>query len=136
MTDDTAARLRALAQAERNALNALSDADPPVPLELRMAYDTAFDALLEAIDGETLLALLDALDEARRERDEQKRVIDDAYAALGPDAWWMDPPDGGSPTLAEMVAKANEDGRALYSVKRERDAAMALLKKHGIDYEP
>jgi isoleucyl-tRNA synthetase len=77
-----------------------------------------------------------ALDEARRERDEQKRVIDDAYAALGPDAWWMDPPDGGSPTLAEMVAKANEDGRALYSVKRERDAAMALLKKHGIDYEP
>ncbi|MBP6564061.1 MAG: hypothetical protein KA200_00450 [Burkholderiales bacterium] len=69
MTDDTAARLRALAQAERNALNALSDADPPVPLELRMAYDTAFDALLEAIDGETLLALLDALDEARAERD-------------------------------------------------------------------
>lgn len=134
MTDDIAARLRALAQAERNALNALSDADPPVPLELRMAYDTARAS--SSAYGETLLALLDALDEARRERDEQKRVIDDAYAALGPDAWWMDPPDGGSPTLAEMVAKANEDGRALYSVKRERDAAVALLKKHGIDYEP
>lgn len=81
------------------------------------------------IAPDELLALLDERDAMRRELDEQKRVIDDAYAALGGDAWWMDPPDGGSPTLAEMVAKANEDGRALYDVKRARDAAMALLAK-------
>lgn len=115
MTDDDAARLRALATASLSTVKGRFDL---------------------AMEGDAILALLDALDEARRERDEAKRVIDDAYAALGGDAWWMDPPDGGSPTLAEMVAKANEDGRALYDVKRERDAAVALLKKHGIDYEP
>lgn len=161
MTDDTAARLRALASAASigpwsvhgnncdewyvYALHARYETLPgnPSPVKvawvpwspgtLRHEHDAAYIA---AASPDVVLRLLDALDEARRERDEQKRVIDDAYAALGPDAWWMDPPDGGSPTLAEMVAKANEDGRALYSVKRERDAAMALLKKHGIDYEP
>ena len=107
MTDDDAARLRALATASLSTVKGRFDL---------------------AMEGDAILALLDALDEARRERDEAKRVIDDAYAALGGDAWWMDPPDGGSPTLAEMVAKANEDGRALYDVKRERDAAVALLR--------
>lgn len=161
MTDDTAARLRALAQAAPKGpwtlLGAPDDAAPhlwtivtadglwtarePVAEFHRLlpearALQAAAGRYIAAASPDAILALLDALDEARRERDEQKRVIDDAYAALGPDAWWMDPPDGGSPTLAEMVAKANEDGRALYSVKRERDAAMALLKKHGIDYEP
>lgn len=90
---------------------------------------------LHTLDAHTIFALLDEREALRRERDAQKRVIDDAYAALGGDAWWMDPPDGGSPTLAEMVAKANEDGRALYYVRKERDAAMALLRlvQDGID---
>lgn len=165
MTDEQAARLRALAEAAT-----------PGPWDVRVAYDAdngvvdpntyvapgyydnigiysasadkwpaACDeyniferndaAYIAAASPDVLLHLLAALDEARRERDEAKRVIDDAYAALGGDAWWMDPPDGGSPTLAEMVAKANEDGRALYDVKRERDAAVALIAAHNAECE-
>ena len=65
MTDDDAARLRALATASLSTVKGRFDL---------------------AMEGDAILALLDALDEARRERDEAKRVIDDAYAALGGDA--------------------------------------------------
>lgn len=69
MSDDEAARLRGLAQAEHDALEAILDADPPVPRELRMNYGIAFDALAQEIDGETILKLLDERDALRRERD-------------------------------------------------------------------
>ncbi len=68
----------------------------------------------------TLQPPLDTIDALRAQ-------LDAAYAALGGDAYWMDPPDGGSPTLAEMVAKANKAGREADALRAECEAMRALL---------
>jgi len=64
----------------------------------------------------------DALLAAGRERNALAAELNAVSGALGGDAYWMDPPDGGSVTVAEQVARANTAGR-------ERDALAALLSQ-------
>lgn len=138
MTDDTAARLRALASAASigpwsvhgnncdewyvYALHARYETLPgnPSPVKvawvpwspgtLRHEHDAAYIA---AASPDAILALLDERDALRRERDEM---------------------------IAKAAAKSldgyRELGARAAAAENERDAAVALLKKHGIDYEP
>lgn len=75
---------------------------PWSPGTLRHEHDAAYIA---AASPDVVLRLLDALDAARRGRDDSR-------------------------------AKERRALREAFDAVRERDAAMALLKKHGIDYEP
>jgi hypothetical protein len=66
----------------------------------------------------------EAIDELRRLRadsDELRAV----RMALGGDVYWMDPPDGGSVTLAEQVQRANDAGREADALRAERGALRA-----------
>ncbi len=47
-----------------------------------------------------------------------ERELAEVSRALGGDAYWMDPPDGGSVTIAEQVARANAAGRAAHGAAR------------------
>lgn len=82
---------------------------PWSPGTLRHEHDAAYIA---AASPDVVLRLLDALDEARRERDEAKR------------------------DARELRFLWEQRGERANKAEDERDAAMALLKKHGIDYEP
>lgn len=82
---------------------------PWSPGTLRHEHDAAYIA---AVSPDAILRLLDALDEARRERDEAKR------------------------DARELRFLWEQRGERANKAEDERDAAMALLKKHGIDYEP
>jgi hypothetical protein len=151
MTIDTA-RLRALAEASERDRSAACQWYSDARIREQgdeMAYQSLMD-LRDAVDGATILALLDERDAMERERDEAReaakvearwlnavRAQRDDYmrmyasasaelgrvsGALGGDAYWMDPPDGGNVTLAEQVERANEAGR-------ERDALAAMLRE-------
>jgi hypothetical protein len=54
-----------------------------------------------------------------KEQAEPVVELDAISRALGGDAYWMDPPDGGSVTLADQVARANKAGRAFAQQQAE-----------------
>lgn len=85
MTDDTAARLRALAQAHRDAW-AAHDAAVASGVNRRTGTLTAALLTIEpfeaACTSDALLALLDALDKAERERGSLRAVHDDMRGTI------------------------------------------------------
>ena len=107
---------------------------PWSPGTLRHEHDAAYIA---AASPDVLLRLLDALDEARRERDAARengrewhrraQYAEAACAAAREDK----PRSSKGRSLGRALANASAE-----HYRTERDAAMALLKKHGIDYEP
>lgn len=125
MTDDDIARLRGLAQAATpgpwEAAETPSGKGKVLCGGVFSVCNTtagpykqqrADAAYIAAASPDVLLRLLDALDEARRERDEAKR------------------------DARELRFLWEQRGERANKAEDERDAAMALLKKHGIDYEP
>jgi hypothetical protein len=63
--------------------------------------------------------LTDDLPQVDKEQAEPVAELDAISRALGGDAYWMDPPDGGSVTLADQVARANKAGRAFAQQQAE-----------------
>ena len=108
MSDDDTARLRALAQAHRDAW-AAHDAAVASGVNRRTGTLTAALLTIEpfeaACTSDALLALLDALDEARRERDEAKR------------------------DARELRFLWEQRGERANKAEDERDAAVALLRE-------
>lgn len=64
---------------------------------------------------------------AETRADKAEGIEREAYTALGPDCRFMDPPDGGSPTLAEQIGNMRRQLEAaeakLAAVEAERDKA-------------
>ena len=83
----------------------------------REACDTS-DLWQDVASPENVLALVEAVEnykaayeEEARDKTVQRSVIDDALCNLLPDCRYMDPPDGGSITPLEQVARMVEDYR-------------------------
>lgn len=101
MTDDTAARLRALAERARNAESERAAAADRGDIDgFRTANNHRLD-FRAAASPDSILALLDALDEARRERDEA-RADQRRYCFLRAESNMMAP-------LCAVVWKRNGD---------------------------
>ena len=83
----------------------------PPEASMRGMYERAGDAQFIAHARTDIPALLAHNAELEAERNELRRESNDAWAALsavGNTARFMDPPDGGSPTLAEFVQRMGE----------------------------
>ena len=64
--------------------------------------------------------LNDTIDRLARELREAQDVIDSAYQSLKwSGVWYMDPPDGGNPTLGEMLGRMAEDAQRTVAAEAE-----------------
>lgn len=86
---------------------------------------------IAAANPETVLALLDELEdykaayeEESREKDVQRSVIDDALCNLLPGCQYMDLPDGGSVTPLEQVSRMIAEYREKLQVAEKRIAEL------------
>lgn len=134
MDDAEIARLRELAQAATpGPWNALRPYRIGVYSARGLLVACTQRAMAQAEDDAAYIAALspDAVLALLADRDEWKatacRAMSEAgeiSGALGGDAYWMDPPDGGSVSLAEQVARANDAGRQADRLGR----ALALIR--------
>lgn len=91
----------------------------------REACDTS-DLWQDEASPENILALTEALEnykaayeEEARDKEVQRSVTDDALCKLLPGCQYMDPPDGGSVTPLELVARMVEDyGRRIAELEQ------------------
>ena len=105
----------------------------------REACDTS-DLWQDVASPENVLALTEALEdykaayeEEARDKEVQRSVIDDALCKLLPGVQYMDPPDGGSPSVLLQVQRMVADYRSriaeLEKWQQESSAWQAVAEK-------